>query len=242
MLEQVSGNPSASLRGLFNHDSSPSQPNVFKSPEVKELGHVRLQFADSSTLRLRSALFVKDYDDATESWVRQCTRAEIALHNTPYMNNRSQLDVIRDICNNVPMRWVAHKFGIPLKSPTSTSYGTFSTRELQKILVDLFNYSTFDGMTVDAWKLRENAKEQWNKLDHVFRARLYRENGVTGISKAVQDVVMNGDHVHASTGGAPVTTVVRKMAEAAIHPLETISDASKTVTQMYTKVRGFLFS
>lgn len=227
-----------------------TQPDVFKPPEVDLLGHVRLQYPEVMTgtniksQTIKSAVFgenVNVYKSSTETWVRQCTRDEIAEHSIAFTTTRrAQLDVVRDICNNVPMRWLAHKFGIPLKSKSIFSKDAYSVRELQQVFTDLFTYSNFDGLTADAWQLRENAKEQWHKLNHIFRARIYRTyNPIIGIPRTVQGMVTaDFEHAHSSSAGAmpPLGEMLRKVASASIHPVQTMTEAGKTVMQMYSPV------
>lgn len=245
VLEQVSLRAGMLLLS-FSYSSTLvcKQLNNSEPPEVKELGHVQLQFAAGergtkiSDSDVRRALLFDKYKSSTEAWVRQCTREEIAQHSIAYSKfNKTQLDVVRDICNNVPMRWLAHRFGIPLKSSSDSSDNAYTVRELQETLTDLFSYSNFDGLTEDAWSLRENAKEQWSQLNHIFRARLYRSYGILGLPRTVQGMVTaDFEHTHGTTTRPPLGQMARKVVSAAIHPIETLSETAQTVMQMYASV------
>ncbi|CAD6936937.1 unnamed protein product [Tilletia controversa] len=85
--------------------------------------------------------FSGDFEEGVKDYFVSHTHARIEKCAQPYGSGKSsQIDIVRDITNVVPIVWLAQKYGIPLKTP-ETPHGLVSPTELLMMLLPLFIYT-----------------------------------------------------------------------------------------------------
>ncbi|KAI5476094.1 linoleate diol synthase [Pseudohyphozyma bogoriensis] len=102
--------------------------------------------------------------------------------------NTYHLDIARDVTNIVAVQWVAHKFGIPLKTEEHPR-GLLSVQELRMMFVGLFVFSSFNVIPAAGWLLRETSVKTSKALLEIIKKRL---TTASGIKDAVLETVFKG--------------------------------------------------
>lgn len=103
------------------------------------------------------------------------------------------MDVVRDVCNVVPILWLADRFAIPLKTvqhpkglvalPDLFKTVCCSTHKSARPFADrtqflvLFMYQSFNIIPGNEWKLREGAMTAAPILRNIFEAHLKTQHG-----------------------------------------------------------------
>ncbi|KAL9931992.1 hypothetical protein V8E36_009053 [Tilletia maclaganii] len=122
--------------------------------------------------------FSGNFEADVKNYFTSHTKAQIDKCAIAYSTGeRRQIDVVRDITNIVPIRWLAQKYGLPLRTE-ETPHGLFSTAELLMLLLALFIYASFPLVEEANWKLREAANEYAPTLRGLLEARLKVQGGL----------------------------------------------------------------
>ncbi|PWN41654.1 linoleate diol synthase [Ceraceosorus guamensis] len=143
------------------------------------IGHDDASGHDPKSLRMKNAFFgYPDFAKKAEQYHLEHAKAIIKDHSLSYHNGqRHVVDVVRDVCNVVPIRWAAQKYAIPLKTKENP-HGLMSTFELGLLLTTLFLYTSFDQIPAASWVLRDAAEQHGPQLMKVFEGRLKTNSGV----------------------------------------------------------------
>ncbi|CAD6925420.1 unnamed protein product, partial [Tilletia controversa] len=122
--------------------------------------------------------FSGDFEEGVKDYFVSHTHAKIEKCAQPYGSGKSsQIDIVRDITNVVPIVWLAQKYGIPLKTP-ETPHGLVSPTELLMMLLPLFIYTSFPLAEKTNWQLREAATQGTPMLQRLLEARLRVQGGL----------------------------------------------------------------
>jgi len=123
--------------------------------------------------------FSGNFEEEVKQYFISHTQAQIAKCTMAFSKGkRRQLDVVRDIINIVPIKWLAQKYGLPLRTE-ETPHGLFSTAELLMLLLALFIFTSFGVLEHANWKLREVANEHASTLRSLLEARLKVQGGLS---------------------------------------------------------------
>uniref|UniRef100_A0A7G1PUP4 Dioxygenase n=1 Tax=Tricholoma matsutake TaxID=40145 RepID=A0A7G1PUP4_TRIMT len=111
-----------------------------------------------------------------ETWAGYFTKevkaliTEKAVHHIG--DNSKYVDIVGDVINLVPVRWVSEKIlGLPLKTISNPS-GTFYEQEMYKMFANTARYVFLNIDPAHDWHLRESSVEAFRKILNVTEAHL----------------------------------------------------------------------
>lgn len=139
---------------------------------------------------MHDAFFEPGFEKHVSDYYSSFTKEKIKKASLSFSgaSKRTQLNVVRDVFNVVPIYWIAQKYGIPLKTK-ETPHGLLSPYQLHKSLVALFIFSSFDIIPHAGWMLREAAEKIGPSIRKLFETRL---KTTAGVKESVADWLAKG--------------------------------------------------
>ncbi|KAF7505932.1 hypothetical protein GJ744_012374 [Endocarpon pusillum] len=122
-----------------------------------------------------------DWAQQIRDFYHETTYHLIEVHSNKLLENRYQIDIVKDIANPSHTLFAARMFHLPVDHPDQLLPGA-STKSLYLGFAILFAYVFLDGDTARSFKLQANAKKATEKLRRVVR-------------NVVQAVAL-GEHLH----------------------------------------------
>lgn len=81
---------------------------------------------DPPRMILAKAFYPPGSADATKKFFKEKTDLQIMKKSLAFANSKvRQIDIARDVCNIVPIMWIADRFGLPIKNSV-TPHGLVS--------------------------------------------------------------------------------------------------------------------
>lgn len=127
---------------------------------------------------LHDVFFEDNFEINVSKYFRSNVSDLIQQKSLAYKGSRRSLNVVRDVCNVVPVKWLADRFAIPLKTD-ETPRGLLTIPQLFDCYLVLFIFQSFNIIPANEWKLREGASKVAPMLRKIFEAHLRTQNGVT---------------------------------------------------------------
>ena len=134
------------------------------------------------------------YEDHFETHVSQYFSAhakkQVKQSSLKYAGARRAIDVVRDVANVTPIVWVADRYALPLKTP-STPHGIFSIPELFYIFKVIAAYRNFNVIPSEEWKSRAGAQKGAATLRRILELHIKIQGG-GGFREKVADYLEKG--------------------------------------------------
>lgn len=139
---------------------------------------------------MHKAFFEPNFEQNVRVYYRDWTRKRIKQSSLEYnRTGRTQLNVVRDVFNVVPIHWIADRYGIPLKTH-ETPHGLLSPFELHGALVAMFIYCSFDVIPEASFLLRGAAEKFGPAIRSALEARYKTTGG--GAREGIADWLAKG--------------------------------------------------
>lgn len=133
---------------------------------------------DDRSKFLHDVFFEQDFEANAAKFFRSTVADLIKKKALAYKGTRRSLNVVRDVCNVVPIMWLANRFAIPLKTE-DTPRGVLTIPQLFECYIVLFMYQSFNILPHNEWKLREGATKVAPLLRKIFETHLRTQQGLT---------------------------------------------------------------
>jgi hypothetical protein len=142
------------------------------------LGWDQAKKHDDRSKFLHDVFFESNFEANVTKFFRNTVADLIQQKSLAYKGSRRSLNVVRDVCNVVPIMWLAQRFAIPLKTE-KTPRGLLTVPQLFECYLVLFMYQSFNILPKNEWKLREGASKVAPLLRRIFETHLRTQQGFT---------------------------------------------------------------
>jgi hypothetical protein len=142
------------------------------------LGWDQAKKHDDRSKFLHDVFFEGNFEANVTKFFRKNVADLIQQKSLAYKGTRRSLNVVRDVCNVVPILWLAQRFAIPLKTE-KTPRGLLTVPQLFECYMVLFMYQSFNILPKNEWKLREGASKVAPLLRRIFETHLRTQQGFT---------------------------------------------------------------
>ena len=147
--------------------------------------------ASYAETRVLQSVFYEDHFEAHVSRFFSASAAStIKQCSLKFAGARRAIDIVRDIANATPIAWLADRYALPLKTPT-TPRGIFSIPELCEMFRVIAAYRSFNVVPADEWKLRAGAQKSIAALRQILEAHI-RIQGGGGLGERIADYLEMG--------------------------------------------------
>jgi cytochrome P450 len=145
---------------------------------------------DPLSIRMLNAFYGKNFDEEVTLFFKARTEKQIkkCSISTARGSTTKQLDIVRDVCNFVPIEWIANRFGIPIKSVEHPG-GLISIPELHMMLLVIFVFSSFNIIPKNGFGLREFSLKAAASLTQIIAGRI---SSATGFTSAFIQAITRG--------------------------------------------------
>ena len=144
---------------------------------------------DDRRVALEKAFFEDKFEANVSKFFAEATAKLIKDCSLKYPKTRRSIDIVRDVTNVAPILWIAHKFAIPLKT-WEQPRGLLSIPEVFDALLAIFQYTSFDILPAEEWRLRDGARKGGETMRQIFEAHLKTQSG--GFKEGVVDWLEKG--------------------------------------------------
>ncbi|CAK3899708.1 linoleate diol synthase [Lecanosticta acicola] len=100
----------------------------------------------------------------------------IKARSLKYPGSRRSIDIVRDVTNATPVRWLAERLAIPIKTMESPR-GIYSIPQVFDIFLGIFFYSHQNILPINEWKLREASTTKGANLKKIIETHLKTQSG-----------------------------------------------------------------
>jgi hypothetical protein len=142
------------------------------------LGWDQARKHDDRSKFLHDVFFEGNFEANVTKFFRNTVADLIQQKSLAYKGSRRSLNVVRDVCNVVPIMWLAQRFAIPLKTD-KTPRGLLTVPQLFECYLVLFMYQSFNILPKNEWKLREGSSKVAPLLRRIFETHLRTQQGFT---------------------------------------------------------------
>lgn len=142
------------------------------------LGWDQARKHDDRSKFLHDVFFEGNFEANVTKFFRNTVADLIQQKSLAYKGSRRSLNVVRDVCNVVPIMWLAQRFAIPLKTD-KTPRGLLTVPQLFECYLVLFMYQSFNVLPKNEWKLREGSSKVAPLLRRIFETHLRTQQGFT---------------------------------------------------------------
>lgn len=125
---------------------------------------------------LQKVFFEEGFESNVAKFFREHTKAQIKKCSLKYRDQRRALNVVRDVCNVVPILWLAERFAIPIKSEQFPR-GVVTLPQLFDIYLVLFGHQNYNFLAANQWKLREAVEKAVPFLKRIIETHLKSQTG-----------------------------------------------------------------
>lgn len=144
---------------------------------------------DDLRASLERAFFEDGFEENVSKFFRAAVSKLIKDSSLKYPKTRRAIDIVRDVTNVAPILWLAHKFAIPLKT-WEQPRGLLGIPEVFDSLLAIFQYTSFDIIPAEEWKLRDRARKGGETMRGIFEAHLKTQSG--GLKEGIVDWMEKG--------------------------------------------------
>ncbi|KAM0749335.1 linoleate diol synthase [Meredithblackwellia eburnea MCA 4105] len=122
--------------------------------------------------------YTPNFEKKVAKFVNKHFQYHVKLSSKKYANSVTrQLDVVRDICNVIPIEWIATRCALPIKSDNKP-LGLFTLDQLRQMLVALFVFSSMNVIPKNGFQLREASQKFAKILIPIIEARIATSSGL----------------------------------------------------------------
>lgn len=126
---------------------------------------------------LHKIFFENHFEANVTRYFRETTQQLIKKASLQYRGAKRSIDIVRDVCNIVPVMWIAERFAIPLKTAEHPR-GLVTLHELFNSWIAIFMYQNFNILPMSEWELREAATNAAPLLRKIFEGHLKSQKGL----------------------------------------------------------------
>ncbi|KAH8920687.1 heme peroxidase [Atractiella rhizophila] len=124
-------------------------------------------------------VFPPGYEKNIKEHYAHATQTRIEKASFGLSGNKTRVvDVVRDVTNVTNAMWIAHTFGIPVKTDENP-LGLFTAQELYRMLAAMFIYVFLNFDAAAGFKIRDAAIKSSKVLGAIVQARILQAKGIT---------------------------------------------------------------
>ena len=180
-------------KGILKDNGVLEQYDTKRDPSDLTLAAVHTQegckkiFEDRETFRMMNGqkgpsptlqkIFLEDgYEAKVTKFFGTDAAKLIKDRSLKYPGTRRSIDIVRDVTNATPVRFIAERLAIPIKTMEQPR-GVFSIPQVFDILSSMYAYSHQNILPINEWQLRDASTKKGANLKAIIEAHLKTQSG-----------------------------------------------------------------